>query len=127
MNPRDQVEAGDGDPTRTVQLDDTYRLEIGRNSGDREQIARSLQRMLSLSTVPPIDQCVQAELALNAALAEFKTAAAAVIDRIKGGEHLPKPELDREWKARVQLMEARQLVDRLSNRRKAFASVNKPD
>ena len=32
MNRRDQAEAGDGDPTKTVQVDDTYRVEIARTS-----------------------------------------------------------------------------------------------
>jgi hypothetical protein len=120
MNPRHQAEAGNGDPTQTVQLDDTYRLRIvcRSESGDSAHLALC---SLPPLTVPPHKQCLQAELALNAALAEFKIAAAAVIDRIKAGEHLPKLELDTEWNARHQLLEARQLVDRLANRRKAFA------
>ena len=70
LAPRDQAEAGGGDP-----LDNPWR---------------------------------QAELALDSALTQFKAAAAAVIDRIKAGECLPKLELDREWQSPLQLIKARQ-------------------
>ena len=115
MNPRDQAKAGDGDPTTTVQLDDTSRVWIaaGNETGASEQAARS-------ETLPRDDHKRQADAALESALTEFTTAAAAVIDRIKAGESLPKPELDREWSARLQLIKARKLVERLNRRRKAF-------
>ena len=100
MNPRDQAEAGDGDPTKTDSSRETLPLE---------------------------DRCRQAELALSSALIEFSTAASAVIDRIKAGESLPKPELDREWKARLHLIDARKLVERLDRQRKAFRPQKRPD
>ena len=120
MKTRDQAEAGDDDPTKTVRLDDIYRFqfECRRESGDSEQAARPRVHMPSASNLLEA-QSRLAESALNSALAEFKTAAAAVIDRIKAGEYLPKPELDREWNARLQLIEARQRVERLGHLRKA--------
>ena len=75
MKTRDQFEAGDENPTKTM-------LPLG-------------------------DQQRRAESALDRALTEFKIAAAGVIDRIKAGECLPKRELDREWNARLQLINAR--------------------
>ena len=42
-----------------------------------------------------------------------KPPAAAVIDRIKAGDCLAKAELDREWRARLQLIQARKRVERL--------------
>jgi hypothetical protein len=71
----------------------------------------------------PDHQSRRADAALDVALAEFKTAAAAVIDRIKAGDHLPKAELDREWTARLQLLEARGLAERL---RRNVRRVNAP-
>ena len=122
MKTRDQAEAGDVDPAKTVQLDDTYRIRIGRDeSGHSERAAPPRVRVSSPSTerLPLDDQWRQAEAALALALTEFKTAAAAVIDRIKAGECLPKTELDREWNARLQLINTRKLVERLDRRRKA--------
>jgi len=122
MKTRDQAEAGDVDPAKTVQLDDTYRVRLGRGeTGDSERAARPPVRVPSPSTERPSldDQRQKAESALAFALTEFKTAAAAVIDRIKAGECLPKPELDREWNARLQLINTRKLVERLDRRRKA--------
>jgi hypothetical protein len=105
MKTRDQAEAGDVDPAKTVQLDDTHRVRLGRGEmRDRPSLD---------------DQRRKAESALALALTEFKTAAAAVIHRIKAGECLPKPELDREWNARLQLINTRKLVERLDRRRKA--------
>jgi hypothetical protein len=124
MNPRDQAEAGDGDPTKTVQLDDTYRVRIERGSDCRDSEQAALPRMRihvsSTEMLPLEDRYRQADSALASALTEFKAAAAAVIDRIKAGESLPKPELDREWKARLQVIKARRLVERLERRRQAF-------
>jgi hypothetical protein len=128
MNPRDQAEAGDGDPTKTIQLDDTYRIGIARTSESRhsEQTARTRVRLTSTATLPLEDRCRQADSALRSALIEFRTAASAVIDRIRAGESLPKPELDREWKARLEVIRARKLVERLERQRKAFAPRNEP-
>jgi hypothetical protein len=68
------------------------------------------------------DRSRQAQSALDHALAEFKIAAAAVIDRIRVGDCLPKAELDREWNARIELIKARQLVEQLDRQRKALAA-----
>ena len=128
MTTRDQAEAGDDDPAKTVRLDDTYRVRVarGEETGNRQRAARSRLRVPrpSKETLPLDDQLGHAESALDSALAEFRSAAAAVIDRIKAGEDLPKLELDREWNARLQLIEARQLVERLGHLRKALAPPN---
>jgi len=131
MNTRDQAEAG-GDATKTVQLDDTYRVRVLCGSseiGNGEQAARLRPRVPFSATesLPLDDQLRQAESALNSALTEFRIATSAVIDRIKAGENLPKPELDREWNARIQVLRARKLVERLDSRRKAFAPEKRCD
>jgi hypothetical protein len=139
MKPRDQAEAGEDDltaeakagelqaHTKTDQLDDTYRFRIVSASEAR---ARDLHSQPHVRVASPLtgreklpldDQWRLAEAALDAALAEFKAASARVVDRIKAGEHLPKRELDREWNARLQLMETRQLVERLERLRKDSA------
>ena len=131
MNTRDQAEPGDGDPTKTVQLDDAYKLGIvcAVERDDSERSAHPVPRPVSISTgtVLSDDQLLTAGLDLDAALAEFKMAAAAVIDRIKAGEHLPKPQLDSEWNARRRLIAARQLVERLRHRRNVFTRHKQPD
>jgi hypothetical protein len=120
MKTRDQAEAGDVDPAKTVLLDDTYRVRVARGeSADSERAAHVRASSPSTEALPLNDQWRQAESDLVLALTEFKTAASAVIDRIKVGECLPKPELDREWHARLRLINARKLVERLERRRKA--------
>jgi hypothetical protein len=120
MKTRDQAEAG-VDPTKTVQLGDAYRLGMASRdaSGDREVAASPSAYAASPSTerLPLDGQRRKAESALNSALIELKTAAAAVIDRIRAGEHLPKSELDREWKARIEALEARRQLERLQPRK----------
>jgi hypothetical protein len=111
MKIRDQPEAGDDALGKTAHLDDSYRVRIA-GGGENGRDARP--------GVPLRDQWQQAECALDSARAEFKAAAAAVIDRLKAGEDLPKPELDREWNARLRLLEARELFKRLGHLRKAF-------
>ena len=123
MKARDQAEGGDDDARKTVQLDDTHRVRIlsGGERGDSEKGARPRvpMRFPSKETRPPDGQWLEAESTLVYARAEFKSAAAAVISRIKAGEDLPKPELDREWNARLRFLQARQLFERLSHLRKA--------
>jgi hypothetical protein len=67
------------------------------------------------------EHCRRAHAAYSAALLEFTAASAAVIARIKAGEHLPKAELDREWAARIHLIEARDSAARFDRLRKRFA------
>lgn len=125
MKTRDQHPGAD-DPTNTVRLDDSYRVRImgGSESVDSTRAARPDVAMPSSSTgsVPLQDQYRDAESALDRVLTEFKTAAAAVIDRIKAGDCLPKAELDREWTARIDLIKARKLVERLDRKRNAIAA-----
>jgi hypothetical protein len=142
MMKRDQAKAGEDDPTaeeealeidgtKTDQLDDTYRLRIVSASesrdGDQSGPARAYARYpaTAAETLSLEDRWREADAALDAALARFKFAAAAVMERIKAGEHLPKVELDREWNARLHLIEARQLAERLGRLRKTLAPPNK--
>lgn len=126
MKTRDQAEAGDDDPGKTTQLDETYRVRLAAGGQSRDSEKGALLRvpvhLASNETLPLDDQWRQAELT-GSARAEFKSAAAAVIDRIKAGEDLPKPELDREWNARLQLLAARQFLNRLGHLRKAFRAT----
>ena len=94
MKAGDRTDAGDDDAGKTAQLDDTHRRRLN-------------------------GQWLEAESALVYARGEFKSAAADVISRIKAGEDLPKPELDREWNARRRFFEARELFERLSRLQKA--------
>jgi hypothetical protein len=135
MTTRDQAEAGADDPTaeaevrahqghtKTDQLDDAYRSRITATGSDRNARPRlrASSQMTGREALPLDDQRRMAEATLDVARVELKAATATVIDRIKAGENLPKRELDREWNARLQLMEARQLVERLNRLRKAFA------
>ena len=95
---------------------DIYRFQLERASEKTGLAARPSPRMRPATLD---DRCREADAALDRALAEFKAAATAVIDRIREGESLPKPELDREWSARVELVEARKRVERLSQLKKA--------
>jgi hypothetical protein len=127
MTTRDQAEAGEDDPTaeveareqqghtKTDQLDDTYRSRVTAAGADRHARprVRVSSHMTGREALPLEDQRRLAEAALDVALVEFKAATVTVIDLIKAGANLPKRELDREWNARLQLMEARQLVERL--------------
>jgi hypothetical protein len=102
------------DGTKTDQLGDTYRrlVALGASASPARRAARR-----SAENRPPEEQRRKAEEALRVALVELKTAAAAVFDRIKAGENLPTSELDREWKARVEVMQARRLLKQLQLRK----------
>jgi hypothetical protein len=74
--------------------------------------------------MPTVDQqWREADTAHHTALSEFTAASAVVIARIKAGERLPKSELDREWNARIHLIETRDSVARLDRLRKQLAAA----
>ena len=113
MNPRDQAEAGGGDPPKTVQLDDTYKLGIvcAGERGDNERSAHPVLRPVSISmprTRWDSDPEMHAlRFTYSVAVAAHAACSRALTEATMGGAEASPELIGAEAKSKARMAEAR--------------------
>ena len=114
MNPRDQAEAGDGDPTKTVQLDDTYRLGMVR-AGESDDSGHHLTKLVAgglLGRMPCTrwnsDPAMHAlRFTYYVTVAAHAAYSRALTEATMGGKEVSPEVVGAEAKAKARMAEAR--------------------